>query len=81
MSDPAPKEPWHQSKGFLVVAILILGPLALPLIWVNKKVPLPLKIVFSAALIGMTMLLIQATGRMIGQLQSQLAEINQIRRF
>ena len=78
MSDPAPKEPWHQSKGFLVVAILILGPLALPLIWVNKKVPLPLKIVFSVALIGMTVLLIRTTGVMIGQLQSQIDQIRGI---
>ena len=78
MSDPAPKEPWHQSKGFLVVAILILGPLALPLIWVNKKVPLPLKIVFSAALIGMTVLLFRTTGVMIGRLQSQIDQIRGI---
>ncbi len=32
-----PKAPWYANNGFIIMAILTVGPLALPLIWFNKR--------------------------------------------
>ena len=32
-----PKTKWYYSTGFIVIAILCLGPLALPLVWINPR--------------------------------------------
>ena len=32
-----PKVPWYGNNGFIIMAILTVGPLALPLIWFNKR--------------------------------------------
>lgn len=32
-----PKMKWYYSTGFIIIAILCLGPLALPLVWINPR--------------------------------------------
>lgn len=72
------KEPWHQSIVFLVIAILIVGPLALPLVWINRKMSLFMKVSLTVLLVALTGYLIFLSDRMIGQIQSRIEEIRSI---
>ena len=33
-----PKEPWYFRKSTLVTAFVLVGPLALPLVWINPRI-------------------------------------------
>jgi hypothetical protein len=48
------KVQWYFSKTFIIVAIFIVGPFALPLIWCRPQTTLSLKIVIT---IGMLLML------------------------
>ena len=38
------KKKWHQSTGAVVLAFLTMGPLAIPLVWANRRYSLGVKI-------------------------------------
>ncbi len=44
MLDKKPKEPWYQQNSIIVVMFLFVGPLALPLVWINPRYSLAVKI-------------------------------------
>ena len=49
-----PKKKWHQSTGALVMAFLTVGPLAIPLVWANRRYSLAVKIALTAAMVAIT---------------------------
>ena len=49
-----PKKKWHQSTGALVMAFLTVGPLAIPLVWTNRRYSLAVKITITAAMLAFT---------------------------
>jgi len=51
---PASKKKWHQSGGALVVAFLTVGPLAIPLVWTNRRYSLGVKIALTVAMAAVT---------------------------
>lgn len=51
-SQPASK--WYHSKGSLVASLLTVGPLALPLLWINPRYKLTTKIVVSIVVLAVT---------------------------
>ena len=42
-----PKVPWYGNNGFIIMAVLTVGPFALPLVWLNKRYSIATKIVIS----------------------------------
>ncbi|MEN8127276.1 MAG: hypothetical protein ABFR90_05655 [Planctomycetota bacterium] len=51
---PRSKKKWHQSTGAVVVAFLTVGPLAIPLVWTNRRYSLPVKIAITAGMVVIT---------------------------
>ena len=69
------KAKWHQSTTAIVIAILSLGPLALPMVWFNSRYSLITRIVITVLVLGLTaglmMLMIKSYTYMLDQV-SQL---------
>lgn len=51
---------WYHSTSTLVMAILCMGPLALPLVWVNPRYKPVTKVLITVAIVVLTILLCQA---------------------
>ena len=59
---PVPaKLPWHLRTSVIVIALLSVGPLALPLVWMHPKLSLIWKIAISLICIAATWYLYQQT--------------------
>ena len=46
-----PKGPWYSNNGLIIMAILTVGPFALPLVWVNKRYSLSVKIIVTVIVV------------------------------
>ncbi len=55
--DKKPKEKWYLRPQTLIVAFLCVGPLALPLVWINHRFNLKNKIIISAIIIILSYIL------------------------
>ena len=55
------KEKWYFKTSVFVVALLSVGPLALPLLWFNPRFSLKMKIVISAGMIALSYYMVVAT--------------------
>jgi len=71
---PSQQRKWYYSTGVLVIALLTVGPLALPLVWLNPRYNIWLKLVISVGIVLLTVCLCYATveiyDEMIRQLQA-----------
>ena len=63
------KLPWYFSNAFIVIAILSVGPFALPLIWCHPKLDRAWKIGLSVVIIALSWLLLLATRQALVTLQ------------
>lgn len=48
------KPKWYFTKKFLITALLMVGPLALPLLWINPKISTSHKILWTVIILGLT---------------------------
>lgn len=48
------KSKWYYSTATLVMAVVCLGPLALPLVWRNPRFNVPIKLAITVCVIGLT---------------------------
>jgi hypothetical protein len=55
------KLPWYYRKTFIVIAILSVGPLALPLLWLRPNTSRAWKIGLTAATLVLTWVLYKGT--------------------
>ncbi len=46
---PAAKQPWYTRTGFIVLVLLSVGPLGLPLVWIQPRWNILVKIAVSIA--------------------------------
>ena len=67
-----PKSKWYHSSLTLIAAVLCVGPLALPLVWTNKKYSPVTKAVITIAIIGLTVWLCYITMKMYMGVLDQL---------
>jgi len=63
------KEPWYFRKSFIVVAVLCVGPLALPLIWWRPETSPVWKIGLTAGILILSWFLFQGTVESIRMLK------------
>jgi hypothetical protein len=67
-----PKTKWYFSTSVVVIALLCLGPLALPLVLLNPRYKIVTKFIISLLVIGFTMLLVYLTTNVYLQLIRQI---------
>ena len=70
-----PKKKWHQSTGALAVAFLTVGPLAIPLVWTNRRYSLAVKIAVTAVMVGVTVGLFMAMYRVATSTLDQIKSL------
>jgi len=54
---PAPKHrpnKWYQATGTIVIALLCLGPMALPLVWLNRRYKPATKVIVTVVVLAAT---------------------------
>ena len=73
-SGPRPKK-WYYSTGVIVIALLCLGPLALPLVWINPRYKLVTKAIITAAVIIVTIICMYLMAYTYQQLLNQFQEL------
>jgi hypothetical protein len=66
---------WYQSTTTIVLALLMLGPLALPLVWINPRYSMTVKVVVSIVVILLTILICYAMVWMYGNLVKQIESL------
>jgi hypothetical protein len=69
---PGKKLPWYFSTAAIVIAILSIGPLALPMIWWRPGLKISWKITISVGVLGLTWLLYQSMVIMLDSLNEQM---------
>jgi len=69
---PTPSARWYHSNSATVMAVLCLGPLALPAIWLNPRYKPATKLVITAVVIGLTILAVHLTINTYRQVQEQI---------
>jgi len=58
--DQKPKEKWYCKTSILVIAILSVGPFALPLVWINSSYSRMKKIVISVIVVVLSYVLFKS---------------------
>jgi len=74
-SKPKSKQPWYSNTGFIVLGLFTLGPLALPLVWINPRWNLYVKIGISIAVCILSWWLYQITCHLISQVNTQFHQM------
>lgn len=70
-----PKAKWHQSTTAVVIALLSVGPFALPLVWFNRRYSIITRIVITVIVLAATALLIHFV---ISTYSSLITQIDQL---
>ena len=72
------KAKWYFSTGTLVMALLSVGPLALPLVWFNPRYKPITKLVLTAVVISLSLLVYIAIRNLYLQWIEQMKELGLI---
>ncbi len=70
-----PKTKWYYATSTVVIALLCLGPLALPLVWFNPQYKTTTKFVVTVLVIALTILFSYLTGYVYSNLMKQIGEL------
>ena len=67
--------PWYFAATFVVIALLCVGPLALPLVWFNPRATLHTKLIVTALVVALTIGVYFAAKETFRQLEDALNAI------
>ena len=70
-----PKTKWYFTTSAVVIALLCLGPLALPLVWLNPRYKIVTKAVVTGLVIALSLCLYYLTMNMYLRLIEQIKEL------
>ena len=74
--EPKPqKVKWYYQTWTLIVAFLVIGPFALPLLWKNPQYSRFTKILWTFIIVGGTIYLTVVTGQLIQYLIKQIQQL------
>jgi hypothetical protein len=73
-----PQLPWYFRTAVIVIAILTVGPLALPMVWWHPQLKMPWKVGISVGVIVLTWLLYQSTVASLKAIEEQLKMLRAI---
>jgi hypothetical protein len=74
----AEREPWYFRKAFIVIAVLSVGPLALPLIWFRPRTALAWRIALTIAILAISWFSFQWTLHAIDAIKALYKEMDAI---
>ena len=66
------KTKWYFATSVAVIAILCVGPLALPLVWVNPRYKLATKVIVTVLVVAITVLFCYLAARLYVALTEQM---------
>jgi len=66
------KTKWYYSTSIVIIALLCVGPLALPLVWINPRYKIITKLVVTVAVIILSILLSYLTMGIYSRLTQQI---------
>jgi len=69
------KEKWYLKTSIFVLALLCVGPLALPLLWINPQYSIKMKVFISAAVIILTYYMVVVTFASIKNIMSYYSQL------
>ncbi len=69
MLEKKPPQKWYLKTSALITAFLSVGPLALPLLWINPRFSTKTKIIITVIVVGLTWYLGVMVGKSIKALQ------------
>ncbi len=78
LSGSEQKVSWVWTTRTLVIAVLCVGPLALPLLWLNKRYSLTQKLLWTCALVVATYFTVVFTTETINKVLAQYRELGLI---
>ncbi|MBC8481688.1 MAG: zinc ribbon domain-containing protein [Planctomycetes bacterium] len=70
---PKPKTKWYYSTSAIVTSLIVLGPLALPLVWKSPKYKVITKVIITIVVVAVTIWLCYLVGDMYQRL---IKEVN-----
>jgi len=70
--------PWYHKPVLIVIAILCVGPLALPLVWMSPRLSKVNKVAITVIVLLLTVWLVRASVDMYGYLMDRLEEIREV---
>ena len=65
-----PKPKWYQKSGSIVMAFLVLGPLALPMVWFHPHYSRRKKIIITAIVLYLTYLLLKLCAQSVHEIRT-----------
>ncbi|MFZ0035058.1 MAG: hypothetical protein WAK60_08750 [Sedimentisphaerales bacterium] len=71
-----PKAKWYFSTSAVVIALLCLGPLALPMVWFNPRYSIITKLIVTILVIALTVLCSYLVGYIYGNLMDQIKALD-----
>lgn len=70
-----PGSDWYFKTPAVVIAFLVVGPLALPLVWWNPRFSAPVKIIITLVILVLTYFLFLATAESLKIIQDHFQQI------
>ena len=70
-----PKTKWYFTTSAVVITLLVVGPLALPLVWFNPRYKIITKLVVTGLVIALTILFSYLIGYIYRNLMEQIEEL------
>jgi hypothetical protein len=70
-----PKIKWYFSTSAVVIALLVLGPLALPMVWLNPRYKTITKVVVTMIVIALTILFSYLVAYIYNNLMEQMESL------
>lgn len=67
-----PKTKWYFTTSAVVVALVVVGPLALPMVWFNPRYKIITKLIVTVIVIALTILLSYLVGHIYANLMEQI---------
>ncbi len=67
-----PKTKWYYATPTVIIGVLCLGPLALPLVWLNPRYKTATKVVVSVLIIALTVLLCYLLGYIYNRFMKEI---------
>ena len=74
MQKPRPKK-WYFATGTIVLALLCLGPMALPLVWINPRFKIVTRVIVTVIVVVGTILCIYMTVHVYQRMLDQLTAL------
>ncbi len=73
-----PKTKWYLTTSAIVIALLLIGPLALPMVWLNPRYKTITKVVVTVLVIVLTVLLTYLIGYIYSNLMKQMEALGNL---